>query len=532
MKVEVTLKMKTSPEADSKFHLTVGASETVASVKERLAGLQMIPFPDQDLVMNGEALPDGSKLLQCGVRDGAALHFVVKATDATLAQQLAELLQARDLSSDELGLLYCYKHGVAMNQALKMLGIEGKLQDFLKSQKKFLLEGGRVSLVREDTPLKPFSVNDEVSRLLKANGGAMATKDLCAKFTQKFNVNISSLVAGRVGDYLGKEKDLFVVNGRGVVSLKSMVEEEPAVGAGFISMPPGLTDDSDADTTWTPDNEQYLELHNRISSRAFNSKVVQFLGDVVELVSQNIFLSVAHFVKGGSVGRGTAITGCTDAEVVFFLQGLPPGHHEKWLPPMLKSVAGILTENLAEARIQATDDSVHVRMKDFSVNLRFSSVFESYTKALEALGEQAPETQKFYVSALAKERVQFIARQPPQVRVTMRLLKWWREQQEWSGKLSYPKDEILELMVVYSAVQSKPSDQHIAIANVMSLLSRFNEMRIVWSNYYSKDDVWTPLLRQRPLLMDPTNPFVNVADPQAFDATELMQLAQTTHFFW
>lgn len=483
MKVEVTLKMKTSPEADSKFLLTVGASETVASVKERLAGLQMIPFPDQDLVMNGEALPDGSKLMQCGVRDGAALHFVVKATGATLSQQLAELLQARDLSSDELGLLYCYKHGVAMNQALKMLGIEGKLQDFLKTQKQFLLEGGRVSLLRE-----------------KANGGVK------------------------------KDTDTHERHAAWCQAPKPC--QEPASGACFISLPPGLADDSDADTTWTPDNEQYLELHNRISSRAFNSKVVQFLGDVVELVSQNIFLSVAHSVKGGSVGKGTAITGCTDAEVVFFLQGLPPSQHEKWLPPMLKSAASILKENLTEAHIQATDDSVHLRMREFSVNLRFSSVFESYTKALEALGEQGPDTRKFYASALAKERVQFIARQPPQVKVTMRLLKWWREQQEWSSKHSYPKDEILELMVVYSAVQSKPSDQHVAIANVMSLLSRFNEMRIVWSNYYSKDDVWTPLLRQRPLLMDPTNPFENVADPQAFDATELMQLAQTTHFFW
>jgi len=116
--------------------------------------------------------------------------------------------------------------------------------------------------------------------------------------------------------------------------------------------------------------------------------------------------------------------------------------------------------------------------------------------------------------------------------MTMRLLKWWRDQQSWSNARSCPKDEILELMAVYSAVQTKPTDQRMAIANVMSLLSRFNEMRIVWSNFYSKDDVWTPLLRQRPLLMDPTNPFVNVADPQTFDATELIELARTTHFFW
>jgi hypothetical protein len=81
-------------------------------------------------------------------------------------------------------------------------------------------------------------------------------------------------------------------------------------------------------------------------------------------------------------------------------------------------------------------------------------------------------------------------------------------------------------------VQSKPADKRVAIANVMALLAQFNDLRIVWSNYYSKDDVWAPLLRQRPLLMDPTNPFVNIADPTAFDASELMSLASSTHFFW
>ena len=35
------------------------------------------------------------------------------------------------------------------------------------------------------------------------------------------------------------------------------------------------------------------------------------------------------------------------------------------------------------------------------------------------------------------------------------------------------------------------------------------------SNYYDPSDVWSPLMLQKPLLMDPVNPFTNVADPQA-----------------
>jgi len=167
-----------------------------------------------------------------------------------------------------------------------------------------------------------------------------------------------------------------------------------------------------------------------------------------------------------------------------------------------------------------------------TVDLRFSPVFDSYASVIQTLGEQGPEARKYFATSLVKERTQFIAKQPGHVKVTIRLLKWWRDQQAWSGKVFRPTDEMLELVSVYSAVQTKPTDQRVAVANEMALLAQANDLRIVWSNYYSKDDVWSPLLRQRPLLMDPTNPFINIADPQSFDATELMKLAKTTHFFW
>jgi hypothetical protein len=69
------------------------------------------------------------------------------------------------------------------------------------------------------------------------------------------------------------------------------------------------------------DSEEYLELHNTISGRSFNSKVAQVLTEVVDIVSENAFFNIAHVAKSGSIGKGTAINGCTDAEVVFFVQG-------------------------------------------------------------------------------------------------------------------------------------------------------------------------------------------------------------------
>jgi len=585
MKVTVNVKTTSKADAGSTLDLVVGPEDTVASVKDRIAVLQVIPFPDQDLQLNGEVLPDGKQLSECGVKEQSSLDLVVRASEASLTTQLADLLRARDLSCDELSLLYCYKHGVSVTQALEMLGLGEKLQDFVGKQKTFQLENNKVSLVRQDTALKPFSVAAEVEQILAASPtGTMEIKELCVKFTAKYNVSLSSLMGMKPTDWFTRQKDTFALTRGGLVSLRSAQaakpqrpvkqqqpaswdrapglppadrwgQQQPAAArwgqqqppaqkpAAFLEPPPGLGGTPEppecASSLYSAESQPYLDLHNKICSRSFNSRVVQCLSELVDTISEGTCLNVARAVKGGSVGKGTSISGGdVDAEVVFFLKGLPATGHEKWLPSLARAVAGTLADSLADDKsvecIKATDDSVQLRVKGLvTVDLRFSPVYASYAEAIKALGSaQGPEMRRLYAPALVEERVQFILRQPSSVKVTIRLLKWWRDQQAWSGNAARPSDEILELMAIYSAVQTKPPNQCSAVANVMALLSRFDELRIVWSNYYTKNEVWAPLLRQRPLLMDPVNPYVNIADPQSFDPRELMALAQTTHFFW
>jgi len=539
------MKVASQSKTSSNFDLTVNAEETVQSVKDRIAASQLVAFPDQDLVLNGEVLDETKSLAEYDVQDCSTLDFVIKATEDSLVQQLTELLKARDLTSDELGLLYCYKHGVSISQALKTVGYTEKFPDFLKKQKQLFIENGRVSLIRNDTKMKPFSASEEIQKILQENGGRMDIPSLCSKFTQRFNVSIQSVVNMRPAEFLEKEKDLFALAGRGQVTLKADQQKPPKeVQSRPQRQPreetkataPAVTP-SDTSVSDSSDSQDYLELHNTISGRSFNSKVAQTLNDIVDVVTEKSFLNIAKVVKGGSVGKGTAITGTTDAEVVFFLNGMPKELQSKWLPPLLKAVAAVLTEHLSKEHgvegIRANDDSVQMKVKGcVEVQLRFSPDFETYTDVIETMGQQRPDARKHFNIALVNEQVQFVSKQPGQVKVTMRLLKWWRNQQRWSSPQTTPSDEIMELIAVYSALQTKPRDQKMAIANAMSLMARFNELRIVWSNYYSKEEIWAPLLQQRPLLMDPVNPYLNVADPQTFDASELMSLARTTHFFW
>ena len=218
------------------------------------------------------------------------------------------------------------------------------------------------------------------------------------------------------------------------------------------------------------------------------------------------------------------------------MKGLPTEGHQKWMAPLLRSVKSTLSLNLPSdllASMECTDDSVRMDVKGgLVVNVRFSPAFENYVETVQALGMLGPYARKPFEPSFVKERTQFVAKQPGHVKVTMRLMKWWRDQQAWSCPLTTPSDYVLELIVIYAAQQCGKVAQAQMIANCMSLLARFDQLRVVWSNYYEKQDIWAPLLHQRPLLMDPTNPFVNVADPQVFDARELMSLAGTTHFFW
>merc|ERR1719240_2593962 len=171
--------------ATAKVEMTVAPTETVKSVKEKVAAAQLIAFPEHKLVCGGEKLDEKKTMGECGV------------TEASAVAQLKELLKSRDLTCDELGLLYCYKHGVSTNQALKTIGIEMKLADFVKDRKEFVLEGGKISMVRDDTSLKPLSVADQLEQILKENGPTMEVTALCSKFIQKFHVSVANVVQMR-----------------------------------------------------------------------------------------------------------------------------------------------------------------------------------------------------------------------------------------------------------------------------------------------------------------------------------------------
>eukprot|EP00389_Voromonas_pontica_P009773 GDKH01014833.1.p2 GENE.GDKH01014833.1~~GDKH01014833.1.p2 ORF type:complete len:64 (+),score=10.60 GDKH01014833.1:2-193(+) len=63
-------------------------------------------------------------------------------------------------------------------------------------------------------------------------------------------------------------------------------------------------------------------------------------------------------------------------------------------------------------------------------------------------------------------------------------------------------------------------------------MSKAADLCVMWTNHYTKEQVWPPLLERLPIMMDPANPFRNVMAPEDFDPSQMAKLASTTHFFW
>jgi len=134
MKVKVSVKVATnlnSQVVGQTVDLFAKEGDSVQALKAKIMESQMIAFREQDLILNGKILSEAKSLTECGISDGTEVELSVRTSEESLVESLQELLQARDLSLEELCLLYCYKHGVSINQVLQSIGTQERFSNFV-----------------------------------------------------------------------------------------------------------------------------------------------------------------------------------------------------------------------------------------------------------------------------------------------------------------------------------------------------------------------------------------------------------------
>merc|ERR1719440_2131476 len=126
--------------------VSVRSEETARVLLDKVAASQLLAFPESSLCVDGKRAEPSATLTAAGGTNGSAVDFVLESTVKSLVAQLRDLVRARALTFDELGLLYCYRYGLSLNQALKTLGISGTLKDLVAEHTDFELSKGKVGL--------------------------------------------------------------------------------------------------------------------------------------------------------------------------------------------------------------------------------------------------------------------------------------------------------------------------------------------------------------------------------------------------
>eukprot|EP00928_Gymnodinium_smaydae_P072259 TRINITY_DN55657_c0_g1_i1.p1 TRINITY_DN55657_c0_g1~~TRINITY_DN55657_c0_g1_i1.p1 ORF type:complete len:638 (+),score=163.97 TRINITY_DN55657_c0_g1_i1:198-2111(+) len=625
MKVKVNFKIssKIGERAQTTFNVVAFAADTVSGLKNRITSVQDVPFPDQQLLLNGQVLEDERKLSECGVREGVSLDFVVHASETALLQQLSDLLPSRPVSAEELALLYTHRHGAPPTEALEMVGCRSSFLDFLGSHpKNFDVSGALVSPARAHATLLQISVqastavatswcslDDDLEQedtqvqlavqpgetVHALAGRAAAAAGLPSAFPElelfrdaaslPGDASAAAAAAGassalrlRVGaseESLAKQLQAIVreqgelqlselsllyaarhgANPAAVLRtaaptlrggvpelLRRFPERFALRTGGVVCIPAGEVPAKVPPQMARTEHERLLALHDALCAAGdFRGEVARALGRAAAYLSQATFLNIRHVVAGGAAGKGTCIPGAASGEVTLFLEGLPANAQGlQLLGGLLDATAKGLRERIvdepppAELALRVlgvSGGAVQLEATGLtSLELRLSPAFRTHGEALQAVGALTEDAARASAGAcLAEQEVRFVRKQPEAVKVTARLLKLWRARQQWSSAAARPGDRLLELLAIHAASQQRPNeayDQAVVLGRVAALLRSFSSANVAWpAPLYGTLAVPDSLRTQRPLVMDPINPFVNLAADVAKHACELAERA-------
>lgn len=224
--------------------------------------------------------------------------------------------------------------------------------------------------------------------------------------------------------------------------------------------------------------------------------------------------------KCGSLGKGTAVKGKSDADLVVFLAKLSTmsdflKHSEDILNQMKVYLKKHPKCHVVDTTLHAVQVSFSCHGHDHSADILPSvDILAKNTKQyiyaeMESLHK---DSRKYYSAALAPLQIEFVSGVPTKVKTLIRLLKYWRktEFQESSGKQKLPSSYILELIVIGKwGDAGKPENFNLCIGfyNVLNAIAHYERLKYAWTVNYNFNYISDPYY-----VVDPANPFNNVME--------------------
>ncbi|XP_035685359.1 2'-5'-oligoadenylate synthase 1A-like [Branchiostoma floridae] len=281
------------------------------------------------------------------------------------------------------------------------------------------------------------------------------------------------------------------------------------------------------------DVHSYISQHLQ-TDESFRDECSSAVDHLADFFKRRPLFTVCRFIKGGSLGKGTAIKSKSDIDCVMFIDELPQiddsGYSralKRYLDQMEETLRmsrrSIAYDFVVEDRTKhAVKLSMQTQKKDHEshdVDLLLAKDIlgpqpTGYKKAevYAMMGRMTPSGRENCSAALVELQRDFVKHQSTtDVKNLILLVKMWKKS---SVAVTTLKSYQLELLCIHVWNSLPIYCRHVATAfgAVLRKLCDYNSICACWTDNYSIDRVPRDIAIARPLILDPANPYNNVAD--------------------
>uniref|UniRef100_A0ABM5F351 2'-5' oligoadenylate synthase n=1 Tax=Pogona vitticeps TaxID=103695 RepID=A0ABM5F351_9SAUR len=258
---------------------------------------------------------------------------------------------------------------------------------------------------------------------------------------------------------------------------------------------------------------------------------------------------VLKVVKGGSSGKGTALKGASDADLVVFLSVFKSYSDQKEdrkeiIEEIRKKLEECVKQKGMTVKIKTTsrDNARGLSFTFNSLDGKESTEFD-VLPAYDALGQhrkgERPAPQVYidlidsssrggeFSPCFTELQRDFVVDRPTKLKSLIRLVKYWYKEHIYPCKSQLPRGKslppkyALELLAVYAwerGSQKTDFDMAEGFRTVLWLIQQYRQLCIFWTiNYNFQDETLGQYLRNqlqkpRPVILDPADPTGNLGE--------------------
>ncbi|XP_028407251.1 2'-5'-oligoadenylate synthase 3-like isoform X1 [Dendronephthya gigantea] len=258
----------------------------------------------------------------------------------------------------------------------------------------------------------------------------------------------------------------------------------------------------------------------------FNAEMKRAIAKICLFLHQE--MRPDKIVKGGSLGKGTAVKGRCDIDLVMVLNEVEDAAELKEnLPTIINDVIGKLRQNRAKLAIIPNSLTNARFLVKFSVQGEHGKIDVDLLPTFKVTDLQSlyrkmktdTHNKEYYSVALAEQQVDFFDDCPTKVKSLIRLVKYWKKKMvpDFSSGRRIPNSYLMELIIIHLWEENTDRDERFktlkAFHGVMKTLNEYQSLNVIWTENYRITDIPYHVRCTRPLVMDPANPMNNVCEP-------------------